>query len=345
MTLKTYAILRQLEGDGALLTHVVQGKDIPIAVAERSFAPLLEPMEHTEAALLESDYREYLSQTTNISLKQGRDGRQEVSGEVNDNALLAIEQVHGVTGETAVNDFLSKQVRALTGRKATPIATILEELKEIPLPDVRPMDVRPVEKTDPIANKQVEPAKQAAAQTEALQMPLSPITEPVDLAEQVTLPKDLSLSPMEAKSEPDVEALVQSLEERIKQLEEQMDQQTVRISQTVDFARDLVEERMDLETDLDLETDQETSQETATEPFEQPVASDMEQTFELPFETAENFEAEESVETAESIEASEATTTEQETSLTHAEVIQLLYQSLVSDIKKLGLDASLGLQV
>lgn len=124
MDLREYAISQKIQGKSDLLNYVVNNKDVPVDVLETSFSDLL--TEHTDAhvADISNDYIKYLKERVKVGIIPLGDHKFEVSGDISDNELEAIELLTGDDKDTVVKRLLDNVLNELRGHNDLDISEI-----------------------------------------------------------------------------------------------------------------------------------------------------------------------------------------------------------------------------
>ena len=91
MDLREYAISQKIQGKSDLLNYVVNNKDVPVDVLETSFRDLLTEQTDAHVADISNDYIKYLKERVKVGIIPLGDHKFEVSGDISDNELEAIE--------------------------------------------------------------------------------------------------------------------------------------------------------------------------------------------------------------------------------------------------------------
>lgn len=116
MDLKTFAVLRKLNADSPLLKYVMGGEAIPIPVVEENFRDYLEPLEDRTATRLIEDYAGLIGDEIPVTTHRMEDGGFEISGEIPDRLVEAIQLVHSVTPEEIVSALVNHNTESVHGQ-------------------------------------------------------------------------------------------------------------------------------------------------------------------------------------------------------------------------------------
>lgn len=187
MDLKTFAVHQKLETDSPLLRYVMGGKDIPIPVVEENFRDYLEPLTDRVATRLIEDYAGLIGDEIPVTTQRREDGGYEISGEIPDRLVEAIQLVHEVTPEEIVSalvnhntEMVHGQALAITDIDLTEAArkTLLgassipkvELVQDVPEPDL-------FGSSEPISETPVESVSEAPVQETAAMISEAPVPE------------------------------------------------------------------------------------------------------------------------------------------------------------------------
>lgn len=116
MNLTTYAVHRKLTADDPLLAYVAKGVPVPTDVLAASFAEYLEPLTDEVSEGLVDDYAATLSSQVPIVVQPGADGGYEVSGDIPDTMVEAIELIHGAGEEDIVRALVDHNLGTVHGK-------------------------------------------------------------------------------------------------------------------------------------------------------------------------------------------------------------------------------------
>lgn len=116
MDLKTFAVHRKLEADSPLLKYVMDGEAIPIPVVAENFREYLEPLTDRTATRLIEDYAGLIGDEIPVTTQRMEDGGYEISGEIPDRLVEAIQLVHSVTPEEIVSALVNHNTEMVHGQ-------------------------------------------------------------------------------------------------------------------------------------------------------------------------------------------------------------------------------------
>lgn len=124
MDLREYAISQKIQGKSDLLNYVVNNKDVPVDVLETSFSDLLTEQTDAQVADISKDYIKYLKERVKVGIIPLGDHKFEVSGDISDNELEAIELLTGDDKDTVVKRLLDNVLNELRGHNDLDISEI-----------------------------------------------------------------------------------------------------------------------------------------------------------------------------------------------------------------------------
>lgn len=124
MDLREYAISQKIQGKSDLLNYVVNNKDVPVDVLETSFSDLLTEQTDAQVADISNDYIKYLKERVKVGIIPLGDHKFEVSGDISDNELEAIELLTGDDKDTVVKRLLDNVLNELRGHNDLDISEI-----------------------------------------------------------------------------------------------------------------------------------------------------------------------------------------------------------------------------
>ena len=124
MDLREYAISQKIQGKSDLLNYVVNNKDVPVDVLETSFSDLLTEQTDAHVADISNDYIKYLKERVKVGIIPLGDHKFEVSGDISDNELEAIELLTGDDKDTVVKRLLDNVLNELRGHNDLDISEI-----------------------------------------------------------------------------------------------------------------------------------------------------------------------------------------------------------------------------
>ena len=124
MDLREYAISQKIQGKSDLLNYVVNNKDVPVDVLETSFRDLLTEQTDAHVADISNDYIKYLKERVKVGIIPLGDHKFEVSGDISDNELEAIELLTGDDKDTVVKRLLDNVLNELRGHNDLDISEI-----------------------------------------------------------------------------------------------------------------------------------------------------------------------------------------------------------------------------
>ena len=124
MDLREYAISQKIQGKSDLLNYVVNNNDVPVDVLETSFSDLLTEQTDAHVADISNDYIKYLKERVKVGIIPLGDHKFEVSGDISDNELEAIELLTGDDNDTVVKRLLDNVLNELRGHNDLDISEI-----------------------------------------------------------------------------------------------------------------------------------------------------------------------------------------------------------------------------
>ena len=192
MDLKTFAVHQKLETDSPLLRYVMGGKDIPIPVVEENFRDYLEPLTDRVATRLIEDYAGLIGDEIPVTTQRREDGGYEISGEIPDCLVEAIQLVHEVTPEEIVSalvnhntEMVHGQALAITDIDLTEAArkTLLGassipkviRTEELPKPDLFEMQEEAAAEPEPVTEMPVQTEEKPKPMQETPPLPIDPM--------------------------------------------------------------------------------------------------------------------------------------------------------------------------
>ena len=149
MDLKSYAVLQKIQGKSDLLKYVVNQTDVPVNVLEQSLRDLLKEQTNEHVESISNNYVDYLQKRIRVGIVPLGDNQFEVSGDINDNELEAIELLTGDSKETVVNNLLSSVLSELRGSKELEIGQLEFTKSEIITPENNMVE----ELTEPVVSE------------------------------------------------------------------------------------------------------------------------------------------------------------------------------------------------
>lgn len=131
MNFKSYAISRKLKNNSDLIKYLNEGA-IPVEVIEKEFSEVFALYKDEEAELLSEDYREYLRKHVPVAFIPNDKGL-DVKGNISDNVLDIINDVHGVEKDEVVSTVVHDVVETVSPNRKFTVSNILfiEELNEL----------------------------------------------------------------------------------------------------------------------------------------------------------------------------------------------------------------------
>lgn len=131
MNFKSYAISRKLKNNSDLIKYLNEGT-IPVEVIEKEFSEVFALYKDEEAELLSEDYREYLRKHVPVSFIPTSKGL-DVKGNISDNVLNIINDVHGVEKYEVVSTVVHDVVETVSPNRKFNVSNVLfsEELNEL----------------------------------------------------------------------------------------------------------------------------------------------------------------------------------------------------------------------
>lgn len=154
MDLKTYAVHQKLVADSGLLAYVVDGRPVPIPLIEENFGGFLAPLADEKASRLITDYQGLIGDEIPVLMKRNPEtGGYEISGEIPDTVIEAIELVHKVPADEVVRSLVNHNMVMVHGTEVEVLDISLSEQAERTrmamdhLPKVVPVTEQPAEET------------------------------------------------------------------------------------------------------------------------------------------------------------------------------------------------------
>lgn len=154
MDLKTYAVHQKLVADSGLLAYVVDGRPVPIPLIEENFGGFLAPLADEKASRLITDYQGLIGDEIPVLMKRNPEtGGYEISGEIPDTVIEAIELVHKVPADEVVRSLVNHNMVMVHGTEVEVLDISLSEQVERTrmamdhLPKVVPVTEQPAEET------------------------------------------------------------------------------------------------------------------------------------------------------------------------------------------------------
>lgn len=131
MNFKSYAISRKLKNNSDLIKYLNEGT-IPVEVIEKEFSEVFALYKDEEAELLSEDYREYLRKHVPVSFSPTSKGL-DVKGNISDNVLNIINDVHGVEKYEVVSTVVHDVVETVSPNRKFNVSNVLfsEELNKL----------------------------------------------------------------------------------------------------------------------------------------------------------------------------------------------------------------------
>jgi hypothetical protein len=131
MNFKSYAISRKLKNNSDLIKYLNEGT-IPVEVIEKEFSEVFALYKDEEAELLSEDYREYLRKHVPVSFIPTSKGL-DVKGNISDNVLNIINDVHGVEKYEVVSTVVHDVVETVSPNRKFNVSNVLfsEELNKL----------------------------------------------------------------------------------------------------------------------------------------------------------------------------------------------------------------------
>lgn len=154
MDLKTYAVHQKLAADSGLLAYVVDGRPVPIPLIEENFGEFIAPLADEKASRLITDYQGLIGDEIPVLMKRNLEtGGYEISGEIPDTVIEAIELVHKVPADEVVRSLVNHNMVMVHGTEVEVLDISLSEQAERTrmamdhLPKVVPVTEQPAEET------------------------------------------------------------------------------------------------------------------------------------------------------------------------------------------------------
>ena len=154
MDLKTYAVHQKLVADSGLLAYVVDGRPVPIPLIEENFGEFIAPLADEKASRLITDYQGLIGDEIPVLMKRNPEtGGYEISGEIPDTVIEAIELVHKVPADEVVRSLVNHNMVMVHGTEVEVLDISLSEQAERTrmamdhLPKVVPVTEQPAEET------------------------------------------------------------------------------------------------------------------------------------------------------------------------------------------------------
>lgn len=131
MNFKSYAISRKLKNNSDLIKYLNEGT-IPVEVIEKEFSEVFALYKDEEAELLSEDYRGYLRKHVPVSFIPTSKGL-DVKGNISDNVLNIINDVHGVEKYEVVSTVVHDVVETVSPNRKFNVSNVLfsEELNKL----------------------------------------------------------------------------------------------------------------------------------------------------------------------------------------------------------------------
>ena len=131
MNFKSYAISRKLKNNSDLIKYLNEGT-IPVEVIEKEFSEVFALYKDEEAELLSEDYREYLRKHVPVAFIPSNKGL-DVKGNISDNVLDIINDVHGIEKDEVVSTVVHDVVETVSPNRKFNVSNVLfsEELNEL----------------------------------------------------------------------------------------------------------------------------------------------------------------------------------------------------------------------
>lgn len=131
MNFKSYAISRKLKNNSDLIKYLNEGT-IPVEVIEKEFSEVFALYKDEEAELLSEDYREYLRKHVPVAFIPNNKGL-DVKGNISDNVLDIISDVHGIEKDAVVSTVVHDVVKTVSPNRKFKVSNVLfsEELNEL----------------------------------------------------------------------------------------------------------------------------------------------------------------------------------------------------------------------
>lgn len=239
MDLKTYAVHRKLGYDDELLRYVMDDKPVPLPVIEASFQEYLNSQNDEKASRLLTDYTKLLGEDVPVVISRNENGGYEVSGDIPDTLVEALELVHKLKPDDVVKALVDYNMTMVHGKTCEVVSTTLGEQAKRTL-----MQVAAIPSVVPVAEiKEPEDFLEAdrPAFTEDLDDAFpdtesdTEATDNPDTAEDVSfMDAETFATPQEEQDEEDVASLDMSDEVPDEVMEEPMDMEED--TQADDFA-------------------------------------------------------------------------------------------------------------
>lgn len=131
MNFKSYAISRKLKNNSDLIKYLNEGV-VPVEVIEKEFSEVFDLYKDDEAELLSDDYKEYLRKHVPVSFIPNSKGL-DVTGNISDNVLEIIDNIHGVDKNEVVSGLVKDVVETVSPNRRFKVEGVLfsEELNNL----------------------------------------------------------------------------------------------------------------------------------------------------------------------------------------------------------------------
>lgn len=131
MNFKSYAISRKLKNNSDLIKYLNEGV-VPVEVIEKEFSEVFDLYKDDEAELLSDDYKEYLRKHVPVSFIPNSKGL-DVTGNISDNVLEIIDNIHGVDKNEVVSGLVEDVVETVSPNRRFKVEGVLfsEELNDL----------------------------------------------------------------------------------------------------------------------------------------------------------------------------------------------------------------------
>ena len=131
MNFKSYAISRKLKNNSDLIKYLNEGV-VPVEVIEKEFSEVFDLYKDDEAELLSDDYKEYLRKHVPVSFIPNSKGL-DVTGNISDNVLEIIDNIHGVDKNEVVSGLVEDVVETVSPNRRFKVEGVLfsEELNNL----------------------------------------------------------------------------------------------------------------------------------------------------------------------------------------------------------------------
>jgi uncharacterized membrane-anchored protein YjiN (DUF445 family) len=274
MNLKEFAVHRKLnKARDELLNYVISGDPVPIDVLEKSFSGVLSPLKDDLAETLITDYMGALNKTVPLIVTVLPSGGYDISGEIPDNMMEAIELVHNLKEDHVVREIVNHQLTAVYKKEACDIVD-MDISKEEPIEDeIDELFDEPIAEMfdEPIEEEIEEPVEEVVEESvgEVAEEPIKEFEEPVakqveesvkePVAKQVEEPVEEPVKEPVAEEKEVIEPLSEPEEEEVREppVEDSEIEKQKQVTEAIRriynrFCEDLIAYRLDERLNLNI---------------------------------------------------------------------------------------------